>query len=58
MDELESLAAIITTAQKPKITLISDPAQIIAIVAKGKYRPHLRFYTWLGTSLLLFPEGT
>lgn len=58
MDDLESLAVVITTAQKPKTVLISDPIQIAAIVSKSKYRPHLRFHTWLGTSLLLYPEGT
>lgn len=58
MDDLESLTAVITAAQKPKTILISDPIQIAYIVSKGKYRPHLCFYTWLGTSLLLYPEGT
>jgi hypothetical protein len=58
MDELEALAATIKVQLKPKAILISDPVQVAALIAQGKYREHLPFWTRLGTSLILYPKGT
>lgn len=53
-ETLENLLAEALTEAKPQTTLISDPAQIEKIIARGKWREHLPHWERLGTSVVLY----